>query len=72
MLNKFRRNNARFTLHKRAYNYLLVLKKKVYRSKCESLARRKTLLVVGEGPYILLVKKMARVHKNKMKEVGLA
>jgi hypothetical protein len=54
MLNKFRRNNARFTLHKRAYNYLLVLKKKVYRSKCESLARRKTLLVVGEGPYIFV------------------
>jgi hypothetical protein len=70
MLNKLKRNNASFTFHRRAYNYLLVLKK-VYRSKCESTVR-KTLLVVGKVFIFLFVTKMAMVHKNKMKEVGLA
>jgi hypothetical protein len=61
MLNKFKRNNARFKLHGRAYNYVLVLKKKVYKSKCRSLKRRKTLLVVGKVIMFLFFTKMARV-----------
>jgi hypothetical protein len=72
MLNKLKRNNTRFTLCERAYNYLLVLRKKVDISKCKSLARRKTLLVVGKVFIFLLVEKMARVHNNKMKEVRFA
>jgi hypothetical protein len=72
MLNKFKRNNARFTLHGRAYTYILILKKKVYISKCESLTRRKTLLVVGKVFIFLFIIRMARVHKNKMKEFRVA
>jgi hypothetical protein len=44
----------------------------VYKSKCRSPTRRKTLLVVGKVLLFLFIKKMARVHKKKMKEVGLA
>jgi hypothetical protein len=72
MLNKPRRNNARFMFHVRAYKFLLVLKKKVDKSKCGNLTRRKILLVVGKVLIFLLVTRIARAHKNKMKEAELA
>jgi hypothetical protein len=34
--------------------------------------RQKALLVVGKVLIFLFVTKMAKVHKNKMKEAGLA
>jgi hypothetical protein len=53
MLNKFIRNNARFMFHGRAYNYFLILRKKVYISKCGSLAI-KNLVDSWEGLYTFL------------------
>jgi hypothetical protein len=55
-----------------ACNYLLVLNKKVYISRCENQARRIFLLVVGKVFIILLVTRMGRSHRNKMKEARLA
>jgi hypothetical protein len=72
MLNKPIRNNARFMFHGKAYNCLLVLKKKVYRSKCENRARRKILLAIRKVLIFLFIARMVRAHKNKMKEAELA
>jgi hypothetical protein len=50
---------------------LWVLKKRVCKSKCASLARRKILLVVGKALMFFFVTRMAKALMNKMKEPGL-
>jgi hypothetical protein len=72
MLNKLKRNNARFMFFGRDYNCLQVLRKKVCRPNCANHAKRKILLVVGKVLMFFLVTRMEKALKNEMKKARLA